>query len=84
MNPMAGVLAVPPRIFVPAQVAGGSVWTIGVILAGYWLGSRIPGIDTYLLPIIAVIVLLSFIPVALEIRRVRRGAAWRTRTDGAV
>jgi membrane-associated protein len=84
MNPMAGVLAVPPRIFVPAQVAGGLGWTIGVILAGYWLGSRIPGIDTYLLPIIAVIVLLSFIPVALEIRRVRRGAAGRTRTDGAV
>jgi membrane-associated protein len=84
MNPMAGVLAVPPRIFVPAQVAGGLGWTIGVILAGYWLGSRIPGIDTYLLPIIAVIVLLSLIPVALEIRRVRRGAAGRTRTDGAV
>jgi membrane-associated protein len=83
MNPMAGVLAVPPRVFVPAQVAGGLGWTIGVILAGYWPGSRIPGIDTYLLPIIAVIVLLSLIPVALEIRRVRRGAAGRTRTDWA-
>lgn len=77
MNPMAGVLGVPPRTFVPAQVAGGLVWTVGVILAGYWLGSKIPGIDTYLLPIIAVIVLVSLIPVGLEIRRIRRarGAA---------
>src|SRR6478752_3341099 len=72
MNPMAGVLAVPPRIFVPAQVAGGLGWTVGVILAGYWLGSKIPGIDTYLLPIIAVIMLVSLIPVALEIRKARR------------
>ena len=72
MNPMAGVLAVPPRIFVPAQVAGGLGWTVGVILAGYWLGSKIPGIDTYLLPIIVVIVLVSLIPVALEIRKARR------------
>ena len=72
MNPMAGVLAVPPRVFVPAQVAGGLGWTIGVILAGYWLGSRIPGIDTYLLPIIALVVAVSLIPVALEYRRMRR------------
>ena len=50
----------------PAQVAGGLVWTVGVTLAGYWLGSKIPGIDTYLLPIIAVIVLLSLIPVPLS------------------
>ncbi len=75
MNPMAGVLAVPPRIFVPAQVAGGLVWTIGIVLAGYWLGSKIPGIDTYLLPIIAVVVVLSLIPVVLEIRRVRSAPA---------
>ena len=74
MNPMAGVLEVPPRTFVPAQVVGGLVWTVGITLAGYLLGSKMPGIDTYLLPIIAVIVILSLIPVALEIRRVRRTA----------
>lgn len=75
MNPVAGVLAVPPRIFVPAQVAGGLIWTIGIVLAGYWLGSKIPGIDAYLLPVVAVVVVLSLIPVAIEIRRVRRAPA---------
>lgn len=74
MNPMAGVLKVPQRTFVPAQVAGGLLWALGVTLAGYWLGSEIPGIDAYLLPIIAVVVLLSLIPIALEIRRARRPA----------
>ena len=74
MNPMAGVLAVPVKTFTVAQVLGGVVWTTGIILAGYWLGNRIPGIDTYLLPIIAVIIAVSLIPVALEVRRMRRTA----------
>jgi len=42
-------------------------------MAGYLLGTRIPGIDTYLLPIIAVIVVVSLIPGALELRRSVRG-----------
>jgi len=72
MNPMAGVLAVRIRTFTLSQVLGGVVWTTGIFLAGYWLGNRIPGIDAYLLPIIAVIIAVSLIPVLLEVRRVRR------------
>jgi membrane-associated protein len=72
MNPMAGVLQVPVRTFTLAQVVGGVVWTVGVTMAGYWLGSKIPGIDSYLLPIIAVIIAISLIPVALEFAKVRR------------
>jgi len=72
MNPMAGVLKVPVRTFTIAQVLGGTVWTVGVIMAGYWLGSKIPGIDTYLLPIIAVIIMVSLIPVGSEFRKARR------------
>ena len=55
----------------PRSSAGWSGPT-GIILAGYWLGGRIPGIDTYLLPIIAVIIAVSLIPVALEVRTARR------------
>jgi membrane-associated protein len=72
LNPMAGGLAVPTRTFTVWQVAGGLVWSIGVTLAGYVLGSSIPGIDTYLLPIIAMIVVVSLIPLAIEVRRARR------------
>jgi membrane-associated protein len=45
------------------------LWTVGITLAGYALGSRVSGIDHYLLPIIAVIVAVSLIPLLLE--------AWR-------
>jgi membrane-associated protein len=71
LNPLAGVLAVPAGLFTLWQVIGGLVWSIGVTMAGFVLGSQIPSIDTYLLPIIGVIVLLSLIPVARELLRAR-------------
>lgn len=74
LNPLAGALKVPAKVFTLWQVIGGLGWSLGVTLAGYLLGSQIPGIDTYLLPIIAVIVVLSLIPVARELLRARRQA----------
>ncbi|EWM10451.1 membrane-associated protein [Kutzneria sp. 744] len=72
LNPVAGVLSIPTKVFTLWQVVGGLVWTIGVTLAGYALGTSIPGIDQYLLPIIALVVIVSLIPVGLELRRARR------------
>ncbi|MGZ4539282.1 MAG: DedA family protein [Blastococcus sp.] len=71
LNPMAGTVGVRLGVFTLWQVIGGLIWSLGVTLAGYALGSRIPSIDKYLLPIIAVIIALSLIPVALEVRRSR-------------
>ncbi len=53
---------------------GGLVWTLGVTLVGYALGSSVSNIDRYLLPIIAVVIVVSLIPVLLEILRGRRAA----------
>ena len=72
MNPTAGIIGVPWRVFTLWQILSGLAWTIGITLAGYWLGSQIPGIDTYLLPIIAVIVAISLVPVGQEYLRHRR------------
>ncbi|MEU5274914.1 DedA family protein [Streptomyces asoensis] len=74
LNPMAGALRVPVRTFTVWQVAGGLVWSLGLTLAGYALGSSVPNVDRYLLPIVAVIVALSLIPVASEVYRSRRAA----------
>jgi membrane-associated protein len=71
VNPLAGTVGVPAGVFTVWQVLGGLVWSLGVTLAGYGLGSRIPSIDRYLLPIVAVIIVVSLIPVALELRRSR-------------
>jgi membrane-associated protein len=71
LNPLAGTVGVPARVFTLWQVIGGLVWSLGVTLAGYALGSRVPNIDRYLLPIVAVIIVVSLIPVGLELRRGR-------------
>ncbi|AYN42768.1 DedA family protein [Streptomyces dangxiongensis] len=74
LNPMAGALQVPARTFTVWQAAGGLVWSLGLTLAGYALGSSIPDVDRYLLPIVAVIVVVSLIPLAAEVYRSRRAA----------
>jgi membrane-associated protein len=72
MNPLAGAIGIPLALFTVWQVIGGLLWSVGLTLAGYALGSRVSGIDHYLLPIVAVIVVVSLIPLALEVLR-RRG-----------
>ncbi|MFC0598449.1 DedA family protein [Streptomyces palmae] len=75
LNPLAGALGVPARTFALWQLAGGLVWTVGLVLGGYALGSSVPSVDRYLLPVVAVVVALSLIPLALELRRSRGRAA---------
>jgi membrane-associated protein len=72
VNPLAGALNVPVRVFTFWQVLGGLVWTIGIMVTGHQVGDRIPSIDRYVLPAVALAVLLSVIPVLLEVRRARR------------
>jgi membrane-associated protein len=77
LNPVAGALEVPARRFLVWNVIGGVVWTEVVLLVGHFLGQQLGktfSIDKYIIPVIAVIVLLSFIPIVLEIRKVRREA----------
>jgi membrane-associated protein len=71
MNPLVGALRIDVRVFSTWQAIGGVVWTVGLVLAGHLLGSQVPGIDNYLLPIIAIIVGVSLIPVGLELIRHR-------------
>ncbi|OMI35447.1 DedA family protein [Streptomyces sparsogenes] len=71
LNPMAGALGVPPRTFTLWQTVGGLLWTQGLVVAGFALGSSIPDVDRYLLPLIALIVVLSLLPLAAELLRAR-------------
>jgi membrane-associated protein len=72
VNPLAGAIRIPLSTFTIWQVAGGLVWSLGLTISGYLLGSKIPNIDRYLLPVIALIVAVSLIPVGIELLRRRR------------
>jgi membrane-associated protein len=80
LNPVAGMLEMSARSFFIWNVIGGVLWTEGVLLAGFLLSKKIQDlippekIDTYLLPAILVIVLLSATPIFIEIFR-----GWRSR-----
>ena len=71
---IAGVAQMPYRTVVTFNVLGGFLWAIGVTVLGYVLGETIPDIDKYLLPTVAVILALSFIPIFREFRKMRREA----------
>jgi membrane-associated protein len=70
---VAGVGQMDYGRFVTFNVIGGVLWGAGVTMLGYTLGSSIPDIDRWLLPIILVISAASFVPVILELVRLRRG-----------
>lgn len=78
INPVAGLLEMPAGRFAVWNLIGGLVWTDGILLAGYLPAVKLrdtigaTNIDKYMLPIVALIVVISLIPVFLEIRRSRR------------
>jgi membrane-associated protein len=72
ISPVVGMVKMPLRKFMVANIAGGLIWSLGVTLLGYGLGSSI-NIDKYILPVTAVIILLSVIPIFLEYRKQRAG-----------
>jgi membrane-associated protein len=84
LNPVAGVLEMPAKRFLLWNVIGGVVWTDGLIMAGYLLGDHIPVqvVDRYLIPTVGVIILISAVPVLVEIVRSRRKLARERNSRG--
>ena len=66
---LAGVGKMHYPTFLSYNLIGGFLWGIGLPLLGYYLGSTIPGIDQYLIPIILLIIFLSILPGFIHIWR---------------
>jgi membrane-associated protein len=69
---VAGAGKMNYRTFVSYNVIGALLWAVGVTTLGYALGESVPNIDHYLLPAILAIIVISFVPVGLELFRARR------------
>lgn len=75
INPMAGITRIPAKRFFLWNLIGAIVWTELVIGIGYVVGEKLKGsVDKYLLPVVALIVIVSLVPVAIEFFR-----EWSTR-----
>jgi membrane-associated protein len=69
-NPVAGVSRMKVQSFTAYNLIGGLIWTVGVTMLGFWIGDSVK--DIYLIPAVIVI---SFIPIGVELIRARRRAA---------
>lgn len=64
---VAGIGRMDRRRFTIYNVTGSVVWGAGVTILGYFFGKHIPNIDTYVLPVIVIVMVLSFGPTAYHI-----------------
>ena len=68
---VAGAGDMKYRTFLTYNVIGGAIWAGGMTGLGYILGSVIPNVDHYIIPLVAGIVVLSFLPPLIHIMRNR-------------
>ncbi|HUO63730.1 MAG TPA: VTT domain-containing protein [Terriglobales bacterium] len=74
---LAGVGAMQYRRFLTYNVLGGIGWVASMSLAGFALGRAVPNISKYMHVMVITIIVLSCIPIAVEIYRERRKASTR-------
>jgi membrane-associated protein len=73
---VAGIGTMRYRTFMSYNLIGGLLWTVGITLLGYFLGKIIPPeqIDKYLLPIIALIIIVSIVPSVIHLIQENRSS----------
>ncbi len=59
---IAGIGVMQYKKFVAFNLIGGVLWAIIIPLLGFYLGSIIPDVDKYLLPIVGLIIVASILP----------------------
>lgn len=69
---LAGVGSMKYATFIRYNIVGALLWGAGVTTLGFFLGSVIPDVDQYLLPIVIAIILVSFLPIAFEVIKARK------------
>jgi membrane-associated protein len=72
---LAGVGTMQYRRFLFYNVAGGIGWVVSMSGAGYLLGRTVPNISRHIHILVIVVIVLSCVPIAVEIYRERRKAA---------
>jgi membrane-associated protein len=66
---VAGVAKMNRAQFFICDAIGAISWAIIITLLGYWFGSRIPNLESYILPTILAVAVVSFGPMVWHIAR---------------
>lgn len=70
---VAGVAAMDYRRFLSYNVFGGFFWVTSMLLIGFFLGKSIPNIEQNIHIVIAIVIVLSFLPMVFEYLKMRKG-----------
>lgn len=73
---VAGVGNMNRRRFFIYNLVGAAGWVGSTVMLGYWLGSKIPNIDHYILPAIGAATLFTFGPTLVHLLREPRLRSW--------
>ncbi|MDP2655640.1 MAG: VTT domain-containing protein [bacterium] len=69
---LAGIGTMKYSTFLRYNILGGTLWGIGMTSLGYFLGSIIPNSERYILPISLVIIIISFLPILINLMQGKR------------
>ncbi|OGG52902.1 hypothetical protein A3H16_04030 [Candidatus Kaiserbacteria bacterium RIFCSPLOWO2_12_FULL_53_8] len=69
---VAGVVRMRYRTFVMYNIIGALLWASGVTFIGYYLGEKVPAVQTYLTPIVILIIIVTCIPLVRQIWKERK------------
>lgn len=69
---LAGVANMPFKRFITFAVVGDIIWGISVPLLGYYVGSRIPNIDQYILAGLGLAIFATLTPTVIHIIKLKR------------
>jgi membrane-associated protein len=75
---LAGVGVMEYRRFLTYNVVGGIGWVASMSWAGYLLGQAVPNISKHMHVLVIVIIVLSCIPITVEVYRERRKSPTRS------
>lgn len=68
---VAGAANMNYQEFLSFNLIGGFLWAVGISFAGYFLGTKIPNVDKYLLPIVLSIIFISLLPTIFHLLKAR-------------
>ncbi|MFK7603344.1 DedA family protein [Deinococcus sp. SM5_A1] len=71
---LAGVSRMPFALYTLYNIIGAVLWGVGLTALAYYLGQLIPDLDKYILLIVAVVLVVSVIPIVLKFLQARKGA----------
>jgi membrane-associated protein len=84
MPTVVGISDIPWRRYLALDAIGAFLWAVGVTVAGLIVGAvatKAFNVDKYIYPVIAVIIVISFIPVFFEYRAAKRREATKVAAE---